>query len=214
MIDRRMFVVGALACTAMGRKPTPPPPPPPIGGDLSLNPAAWTIGPVIGGQNYSKGMPLHPAPLGAGWAFDFPQADGVHYVTTAVAGSAVGRTAMALRFQIDGNAQFVATEGDASARVRLHFQRRGDNWGGAGPMASFRWYSGAFLELAPGGFTLIAPLVSEQWTNVYGQQDPAGFVAALNDIANIGMTFGGTFAGHGVYAAGAAKFICDQFTVA
>jgi hypothetical protein len=42
-------------------------------------------------------------------------------------------------------------------------------------------------------------LTPDRWTSVGGQTDPAGFQALLNDLENVGFTFGGQFAGHGVY---------------
>jgi hypothetical protein len=47
----------------------------------------------------------------------------------------------------------------------------------------------------------------ELWTNVGGQTDAAGLQAALADLENVGFTFGGKFAGHGVYAVGSARFV-------
>jgi hypothetical protein len=46
---------------------------------------------------------------------------------------------------------------------------------------------------------------------VGGQTDPAGFQALLNDLENVGFTFGGQFAGHGVYVVGAARFVLTEY---
>ena len=40
------------------------------------------------------------------------------------------------------------------------------------------------------------------------------FNAAISQLANVGFTFGGTFAGHGVYVTGGnARFILRQYSV-
>jgi hypothetical protein len=46
---------------------------------------------------------------------------------------------------------------------------------------------------------------------VVGQNDQAGFYATLGELEKIGFTFGGTFAGHGAYAVGQARFHIRQF---
>jgi hypothetical protein len=48
---------------------------------------------------------------------------------------------------------------------------------------------------------------------VAGQTDEAGFQATLAALANVGFTFGGTFAGHGVYVTGDARFVLIEYTV-
>jgi hypothetical protein len=53
----------------------------------------------------------------------------------------------------------------------------------------------------------------ELWTNVGGQTDAAGLQAALADLENVGFTFGGKFAGHGVYAVGSARFVLTEYAL-
>ena len=164
-----------------------------------LDPSRWNI-------THSPGMPPHP---NAPWYFDFPHRDGIHYVTTR-SKSISGRSAMRMRFRIDGNATFKATQGEAPARVRLYMQRRGDNW--QWDHISYRFWSGP-LDLSIGEYTLEGKLVPGQWINVGGKHDEAGFQPALAEVENIGFTFGGTFAGHGVYAEGDARFYLLEFAV-
>jgi len=192
---------------------------------VSLDPALWEIGPVINGRSYSPGMPLHPSPEVRGWSFNFPHFDGVYpavvprrvvgYLSTTVNPRALlSGTAVRMVFDIVGDAKFTATEGDAPARVRLFLQRRGDTWN----QEHYRWWSVGYVDLGIGSHILTANLTGQQWISVYGKRgdDPSaarGFAVALADVANIGMTFGGTFAGHGVYATGQAKFILKDYTL-
>jgi hypothetical protein len=52
---------------------------------------------------------------------------------------------------------------------------------------------------------------------VFGQRGaevPNEFNAAILNLGNVGFTFGGTFAGHGVYVTGGnARFILKQYSV-
>ena len=78
-----------------------------------------------------------------------------------------------------------------------------------------RWWSVTYVELHEGEFTLTASLSPDQWTSVFGQRGtevPSEFNTAIAQLANIGFTFGGTFAGHGVYVTG-ARFILKQYAV-
>lgn len=171
--------------------------------------SAWTIGPIIGGQSYSPGMPLHPTMMNGGFYFDFPQSDGVHYVTRPV--SEPGRSVMTAAFDIDGSGQFVATQGTAPAAIRLFLQRRGDTWSDAGGYEHFRWWSVPLTLAIGSGFTLSAALTPDQWTNGIGQHNVDGFMTALGDLESVGVTFGGEFAGHGVYVVGSARFTMRSF---
>jgi hypothetical protein len=58
--------------------------------------------------------------------------------------------------------------------------------------------------LHEGEFTLTAPLSPDQWTSVFGQGGNE-FNTAISQLANVGFTFGGTFAGHGVYVTGGER---------
>jgi hypothetical protein len=169
----------------------------------------WIIGPIIGDKNYSPGMSLHPIADGPNWYFDFPQApESVHYVTRNA--FEPGRNVIRMRFKIEGDAEFKATEGSARAAVRLMVQRRGDTY--SSDKANYRFWSGP-VQLAPGEFVVEEALTPDRWTNVGGQTDPAGFQALLDDLEKVGFTFGGQFAGHGVYAVGAARFVLTDYTL-
>src|SRR5690606_23855439 len=94
--------------------------------------AAWEIGPVIKGRNYSHNMPLRPAPARDGVRIDFPWPDAraghVHYVTCRH-GPLEGKRRIVMRFRIDAEpgVRFVPQEfperqaeiGRASCRERV-----------------------------------------------------------------------------------------------
>jgi len=95
--------------------------------------------------------------------------------------------------------------------VRLFLQQRGDALTAQEPYK--RWWSVTYVELHEGEFTLTASLL----TSVFGQRGaevPNEFNTAISQLANIGFTFGGTFAGHGVYVTGGnARFILRQYSI-
>ena len=114
-----------------------------------------------------------------------------------------------MHFAITGNGNFAPTEGTATARVRLFLQQRGDTLTAQEPYK--RWWSVSYVQLHEGEFTLTASLSPDKWTSVFGQggaEVPNEFNTAIFQLANVGFTFGGTFAGHGVYVTGGnARFI-------
>jgi hypothetical protein len=167
-----------------------------------------TPAPIPPGQwqvRYSTGMPASFVDK-----FTFPQAPGsVHYV---VKPAPSGRSSITLDFAIEGQGQLLPTEGGSPAAVRLFIQRRGDNLSGQGPFEHYRWWSQPVL-LVVGEHTLHHALAPSLWTSVYGKNDPDGFYAALADLDVVGFTFGGDFAGHGVYAVGDMTFIVRNYRV-
>jgi|tagenome__1003787_1003787.scaffolds.fasta_scaffold20560529_2 hypothetical protein len=192
-----------------------------IASTLASAPSGWEIGPVINGRQYSVGMPTSPTPDGEGFWFDFPVFDratantmpareipSVHYVTRP--GKVMPGGTMRATFEIHGG-PFWATEvpDETPAKVRLFFQRSGDDWAGSpGRTEFYRWW-GALADLVPGRSTLEAQLVPEKWGSVMGKRgadNSAAFHEAIANIARIGLTFGGGYAGHGVYAVAAARF--------
>ena len=177
---------------------------------------AWEIGPWARGRNYSVGMPAHPvAARGGGVAFDFPVAGSgqIDAMVTNVAPLA-GARQITMRYRIDAarGTHFVADETpDQPATVSLYFQRRGDNWSARGRYGSYRWYVPirAVIPLEPGVRTVTVRF-DEPWGNVHGvknSQDAAGYRAALEDTARLGVAFGSSDRrSHGVYATGPARF--------
>ena len=167
----------------------------------------WTIA-------YSPGMPSQMPKKDGHHYFDFPNVDGVHYVYKRTPSVNVGQT-VTMVFTIEGSGNFVPTEGTASARVRLFMQEQGDSLTAAEQYK--RWWSTNAVELKPGTFRLTVVVAPELWSSVLGKNGsevPGEFENAISNLANLGFTFGGTFAGHGVYVAGgSARFILKEFKI-
>ena len=187
-----------------------------------LNPSAWAIGPIIDGENYSRGMPLHPTPRRDGtWHIDFPQAPGsVHYVTFRH-GSLAGKRRIVMRYRVEAapGVRIVPPSAPTGASIiTLYFQRRGDDWSARGRFETYRWYA-TFASQSPikaGEHEIVAPL-NGGWTAVQrstARGNPAAFHDAIEAADQVGFVLGGGDGfGHGVYATGRARLIVTQFRV-
>jgi hypothetical protein len=185
---------------------------------VSMNAGAWWF-------LYSPTMPAHPSAHPDFWSFDFPAQDGVHYLVQPVSGYASSTVRVTFRIETTGSPFFdwrTAPNNicDNPASVRLYLQRRGDDMSAAKEF--FRWWSNPVAyTLAPGAGELVVPLDPAQWSSVLGKKgtDSAaarlGFEAALADLGNVGMTFGGgCYYGHGVFVTGGtARFIATEYEV-
>lgn len=211
-------VVMLAACNDASGPPAAPPRP----ASIDTNAASWVIA-------YSPNMPAAPRPDAAGWTFDFPQVDGVHYVLTPVNGYA--STEMRVTFNITtvNNPLFdwrtnpdntCGSPPSTPATVRLFLQQVGDDMQGTpGTTEFYRWWSNPTAAvLAPGGAVLAVPIDPAQWSSVLGKMGtdaPAQFQNAVTHLGNVGMTFGGgCFFGHGVFVTGgAASFTLTGSTI-
>ena len=205
-----------LLASQWGQSSAPASPRRPI--SVSMNAGAWSF-------SYSPTMPAHPSPHPDGWSFDFPAQDGVHYLVQPVTGYVSGTVRAAFRIETTGTPFFDWRTNpnntcDTAASVRLYLQRRGDDFTAAKEF--FRWWSNPVsYTLAQGAAKLVAPLNAAQWSSVLGKRgtDSAaatqGFEAAIADLGNVGMTFGGgCFFGHGVFVTGGtARFIATGYAV-
>jgi hypothetical protein len=176
----------------------------------------WTIA-------YSKNVPDFIPDSGI---VAFPNKDGLHYVMKSGVAVNSGQE-MILRFAIEGTGKLVATANnengheDGPARLRLYMQRKGDKLGTtAEDEQDKRWWSQTAIELVgqPGTeFVLAVPLTPAAWSNVNGTRGDArfeGFMDCVKNVQNVGFTFGGMFAGHGVFCKeGEARFVLRSFTV-
>jgi hypothetical protein len=182
--------------------------------------AAWQIGPIINGRNYSIGMHATMEEGRDGPTFAFPQAGAgeVHYVGLDT-GPLQGARAITVRYRIDARpgTRFVAQESQAPAKLGLVFQRAGDTWTAKGRYEAYRWYSPTTIPVTPGTHTFIVSLNDPGWNAVLrstAASNPKGFAAALSNTESVGLTFGDDAArGHGAYATGAARFTLLEFRV-
>jgi hypothetical protein len=199
-------------------------PPQPSSDSFTLHPSQWYL-------QYSAGIPDHPVADGAGWSFDFPVYDQpsmncnedrlcghVNYVTTPV-NAAITAAGLTMTFRIETTGapvfQYALNPNNTctnAAAVRLFIQRQGDTL--EADYEFYRWWNKAAANLTAGTVTLTVPLMPDQWMSVLGktgdrdEKATAAFRAALQNVGNIGMTFGGgCFAGHGVnISGGTARF--------
>lgn len=185
-------------------------------------PGAWTIGPVIGGRNYSVGMPLRPSPGPRGsLAIDLPPPGGNVSQVTFRHGPLAGKSRIVMRYRIEaapGVRILPRTNPGQASMITLFFQRRGDNWSGRGPFEAYRWYATFSTQspLVAGERVLVAPL-SGNWTAVQhssARTNPTGFAAALAEADRVGFVLGGGDGyGKGVFATGPARLVVTDFRV-
>jgi hypothetical protein len=190
---------------------------------LSMDSKRWEV-------RYGRSWPAStPARESEGeWSFQFPdisEGRAVGYVTQSTNLGYLRANALIARFRIEmsSGAEFDhRTEefntSDFPSHVRFLLQR------GASLTSNphDRWWSNPIaIKLEHGEFVLRVPLTPDQWTNVYAQRGNAdasslkGFQLALDQIGQIGFTFGGGFFfGHGLRVKnGTAKFMLTGFEV-
>lgn len=188
--------------------------------DASLISGPWSI--------LNPGNPVYTGADGKPY-FNFPNSSpSVNYLTTPVNGISAKAAGMRMAYTVTtlGAPVFdYRTNPNNSCgpgypgTVRLFFQRRGDDFSGAGAFQQYRYWSQAgYRELAPGAYFISATFDPAQWTDVYGKAGsafPDRFLEALRNAADVGVTFGGgCFFGHGVFVdprAGTARFRIDEF---
>jgi hypothetical protein len=188
---------------------------------LSLRPELWHI-------RFSQGMPPHPSLADGGWSFDFPpgtecqmkqDCPGVHYVTTSYRQPIAADATLTIAFRIEtrGEVKFnyrleASNTCSSPPTVRALLQRADDNLYAANGRF---WSNPVATILGPGSFAMAIKLGPDQWTNIEGQRDPKGFETLLNNVGDIGITFGGgCFFGHGVNVeSGSARFVMTRFAI-
>ena len=181
--------------------------------DATMNSEAWNF-------LYSPNMPAHPTARDAtGWEFNFPPRDGVHYLVHPAIGRLGSRISATFVVERDGRLVESDPCNGSQAAVRLFFQRRGDDLTAAKEF--HRWWSmEMFLLNTDTKAGLTVALDPSLWSSVLGKvgnssaQVTAAFQAAAGDVQNVGVTFGGCYAGHGVYVVdGPARFIMMRYTL-
>jgi hypothetical protein len=169
---------------------------------------------------YSPNMPAHPTARDAtSWEFKFPPRNGVHYLVHPVAGR-LG-TRISARFVVERDGRLLENDPceGSQAAVRLFFQRRGDDLT-AGKEFHRWWSMETFLLNTDTKTELAVALDPSLWLSVFGKvgnssaEVTTAFQAATADVQNVGVTFGGCYAGHGVYVVdGPARFIMMRYTL-
>ena len=211
------FLLLSILLLGCGSQPSP-------SSTISLNPNAWNF-------LHSTGVPAHPRAAGSRWYFDFPSCGGttacsVNYLVTPVNLYVFGgHVTASLHITTTGSPIFnykLAPDNtcDNPAHVRLFLQQKND------PLTAhaefYRWWSNpTAYELAAGSSTLNAPLIPDQWVSVLGkignssQSAADGFNTALQNLGNVGFTFGGgCFYGHGVNVSnGTARFTLIEYSI-
>ena len=184
----------------------------PANPDATLDASKWSF-------FFSPGMPEHPYPP---LSFDFPSQDGVHYLLTGYDKPLTDKTAITAVIAIQSSPDAVFEYGYGingntcivPASTRIMIEQRNDDL----QASSGRWWSVAGLLLRDGSASLTVPLTPDAWSNVDGINGivvPDQFAAALANVGNIGLTFGGgCFFGHGVFvSSGTASFTLTKFEV-
>ena len=148
--------------------------------------------------------------------FFFPPSDGVHYVVRRAPEVREGNV-ISLTFSLEGTGTLVPTKELTSIpRIRLYLQQKGDTLTASEPYK--RWWSTNNIELlSPGVYTLRTQVTSSQWSSVFGKNGsevPSEYLKCISNLGHIGFTFGGSFAGHGVYASsGQVTFKVIEFSI-
>jgi hypothetical protein len=195
-----------------GVEPYVPPTTPP-----SVQAAGWSLGPVIGGVNYSVGVVCDPVTGRFDWppakkGLDRWQTPGPHYLTRPTTGL-VGR-AIRAEYTVLGDCEFFGSVGGQSemAYICLFFRAPGDNWQN---IDGFRWWSEAQFLLVPGVSTVEVPLDHASWVSVVTPGITEQFLAAMASAVEVGLTFGNDEGrGHGVSSpTGGSTFDLRSFTV-
>jgi hypothetical protein len=176
----------------------------------------WRIGPVIDGQNYSKGMPPHPLLTGDGFAVPLSGRSEPHYVTRdSDQLQPGGRVVMRFRVENEEGSRIVGKScPDQPAAVVVYLQREGDDWRRDG----YRWWytPGRTSVSENGEHEIVAPF-SGLWTSVdkmASDSSPGEFANALRDADQIGFTFGDCESqGHGALSTGTSRVIVTYFGV-
>ena len=188
-----------------------------------MDPAAWEIGPIMWGDNASKGVPLHPSAHQEGWFIDVPyptrEQGHVHYVTVPTGPLTPDQTiTLRLRIEADPTTKLVPVKfPDAKGLITLYFQQGGDMWTGEGQYRWYRWYAkfGTVTDPRSGELVMTARLDDPRWGAVMGgtaATNPAEFAAALDGASRIGFVLGGGDGlGHGVYATGSLRLVVTGF---
>ena len=165
---------------------------------VGLNPNDWNI-------LFSQNLPAHPSANDTGgWQFELKDNREVHYLLRKASESARkamfdggNRLEVSVKIYCPDGCSFKDTEGKTPAAITVMVRKKEDD---ALTDADGRfWCGGARIIMAPGTYSVTCLLDRSAWTNVDGQRPSAeAWNSMLNNLGEVGVTFGGTFFGHGV----------------
>ena len=213
---RMNLIVTTLLSYLVGCGPYAPPPNirPQEPNVVSLAPQNWYI-------YYSAGLPLNPsADTDGAWSFNFPSSENgghVNYMQTPFNTTTILHN-VSITFRVESSApryDVLDSTDIPPPTIHLFFEQRGDDL--RSPNGRWWAYASGYNLGSRDGETVTyqVPLTSDQWSNVYGHQDPQAFADTLANIGWIGLTCGGQyFWGHGVALGGGnARFVLIDFHV-
>lgn len=166
---------------------------------VGLNPSDWNL-------MFSKNLPAHPSANNTGgWQFELKDNRGVHYLLRTASASARramsdsgSRLDVSVKVYCPDGCSFKATEGNTPAAITVMVRKKDDD---ALTDADGRfWCGGARIIMAPGTYSVTCRLDRSAWTNVDGlRPSDKAWNNTLNNLGEVGVTFGGSFYGHGVH---------------
>lgn len=180
-------------------------------------PEGWHIGPVLGGRNYSKGLPPEPTNSPDGPVIEISPTSEPHYITRA-SEPLIGKSEVRLRYRVE------APEGvryckpgcpNGPGTITLYFQAKDPLWLTDGG----RWWASfATHTLKAGTYEdEIEVSLLNRWTGVEqfnAVENQGAFDAAKANAGRIGFTIGDcTGLGHGTLASHPVKLTILAFEV-
>jgi hypothetical protein len=156
---------------------------------------AWTIGPIIGGVNYSKNLPLKS---NGTLVLDSPEKE-PHYVYQST--QLIDKTELVIEVSIQAEPGSIDPVNagipySATPTMSLFIQRAGDDWRTPG----YRWFA-ATVPITSGIHVLRTSLSYSAWQDVLGEGRMIDFSQTLLYPTAVGVMFGGPEGrGHGIVA--------------
>lgn len=150
---------------------------------------------------YSKHPPrLKPTPGGV-CVFDMGGVNEPHYLLRkAPEMRGASYVKISLSLYLPAGASIRAIEGGEPA-ITFIMQRKGDYLSGIGPYADYRLWAGGYRlaqGAAAGDYFVTIPIARDNFTGVFGQRpSSSNWLGMLSECKSVGLTFGGTFFGHG-----------------